>query len=163
MLEYKYLTYILFGVSLGLGKIKGPDMVFLKYLLAKTGWFPNWEPRSSDVLSAALRASHVHHIEKKGKSFFYIIPLDFNLKHTYEMLRVYRANGIFPLPHKSKWFETIVFRVRDRGQQFMYDVYKVNHDAEKFYDVITRYNKEFEKRHPGMLQDVFGKIQEKGK
>lgn len=37
-------------------------MVYMKYILSKTGLFPKWEPKIEDVLYAATKAHEVKYV-----------------------------------------------------------------------------------------------------
>ena len=113
-------------------------MVYMKYILSKTGLFPQWEPKIEDVLYAA---GQVHDIKTiitpYGDGYYYIIPLCHDNSYLRNLLRLFRANGIFLRPHKSHKYNSWVFRVPNHGQTFVRDVARVNKDAEKFKDVLV--------------------------
>lgn len=158
-LEFKNLTCYLFGVSFALGAKKGIDMVYMKYLLSKTGMFPKWEPQVSDVLRAAFQAHEIKNvITPSGKSYYYVIPADSNFRHVYELVRVFRANGIILMPHRSRKYNSIVFRVHNRGQRFMYDAMRVNLNAGSFQDVLAERKLEMPKDDP-LVKKLFGKFE----
>ena len=158
-LAFKDLTYLLFGISFVPGAKKGPDMASVKCLLGKTGLFPKWEPQASDVLCAAFRAHEIRKVQNAhGKKYFCIMPSTYNIKEIYNMVRVFRDNGVFLIPKKPKKnnrTQSIVFWVRDRGQQFMQDAFMVNQNANNFQQVLARYNN----RKDTVLKKLFGKFE----
>lgn len=157
-LEFKDLTYILFGISFVPGAKRGLDMVYMKYLLGKTGLFPRCEPQAYDVLKAAFRAYEIRKtVNARGKKYFCVVPTTYNRKEVYDMVRVFRANGVFLMPRKSKEKNRsgIVFWVRDRGQRFMQDAYIVNQNADNFQQVLAHYTQ----KKQTTLQKLFGKFE----
>ena len=129
-------------------------MASVKCLLGKTGLFPKWEPQASDVLCAAFRAHEIRKVQNAhGKKYFCIMPSTYNIKEIYNMVRVFRDNGVFLIPKKPK--KSIVFWVRDRGQQFMQDAFMVNQNANNFQQVLARYNN----RKDTVLKKLFGKFE----
>ena len=158
-LEFKDLTYLLFGISFVPGVKKGPDMVYMKYLLGKTGLFPKCEPQVSDVLRAAFQAHEIRKTRNaRGKKYFCVIPATYNFKEIYGMVRVFRANGVFLIPRvpkKNNRNQSVVFWVRDRGQQFMQDALRVNQNANNFQKVLPHYANKKET----ILKKLFGKFE----
>lgn len=134
-------------------------MANVKYLLGKTGLFPKYEPQASDVLYAAFRAHEIRKTKNaRGKVFYCIIPNERNLNEIYRMVRVFRKNGVFlipKIPKESNRTQTVVFWVRDRGQQFMRDAISVNQNANNFQQVLARYNN----RKDTVLKKLFGKFE----
>lgn len=113
-------------------------MVYAKYLLWKTGVFPKWEPRVDDVLYAAIKAHEVKFVVTPHKhGYYYVIPANYNIEYLYNLVRVFRANGIILRPHRSHNYNSIVFRVPAHGQSFIRDVVRVSHDADNFKQVLT--------------------------
>lgn len=158
-LEFKDLTYLLFGISFVPGAKKGPDMAGIKYLLGKTGLFPKWEPQASDVLCAAFRAHEIRKVQNaRGKVYYCIIPSERDFSEIYRMACLFRKHGVFLIPKKPKASnrtESIVFWVRDRGQQFMHDAFLVNQNANNFQQVLSRYNN----KKDTVLKKLFGKFE----
>ena len=113
----------------------------MKYLLYKTGKFPRYEPNVSDVLDAANAVHEVKDIKTpNGRNYFYVIPLNMNLRNLGDMLRIFRANGIILLPHHNGKYDGWVFRVPNRNQQFMQDVMRVNNNHDEFKNnILPRY------------------------
>ena len=115
----------------------------VKYLLAKTGLFPKWEPQVYDVLKAAFRAHEIRKVRNaRGKVYYCIIPSERDFSKIYHMVRLFREHGVFfipKLPKESNRTQTPVFWVRDRGQQFMQDAFVVNQNANNFQNVLARY------------------------
>lgn len=142
-LEFKDLTYFLCGISFAPGANRGPDMYYTKYWLSKTGMFPKWEPRVSDVLCAAFRAYDIRRITTpRGHKYYCVIPDSCNFKDIYGMLVLFRANGVIlmpKMPKKSNFVRSPVFWVRDRGQRFMHDVMRVNQNANNFQTVLSEH------------------------
>jgi len=134
-------------------------MIKIKYLLGKTGLFPRWEPESADVLKAAFRSYQIRKFRNsRGKKYFCIIPGDRDAKNIYHMAHVFRKNGVFLIPKfpkETNRIETVVFWVRDRGQQFMHDACLVNQNANNFQQVLKRYTNKKETT----LQKLFGKFE----
>lgn len=111
-------------------------MVYMKYLLSKTGWFPKWERDVSDVLTAAVNSFDVKNIvTSRGWKYYYIIPKSYKTRYLYDLSRVFRANGVLLRPHKSHNYNSVVFRVPNHGQPFMRDVMRVNKDKNKFKQI----------------------------
>lgn len=157
-LAFKDLTYILFGISLVPGVKKGPDMAGIKYLLSKTGLFPKWEPQAADVLRAAFRAHEVKIVVKShGRRYYYVIPFDYNVEHIREMVGVFSSNGVWLRPCISPDDGEIVFRVRDRGQEFMRDVMRVNENANNFQTVLAERRARAQKNT--VFKQMFGKFE----
>ena len=132
-------------------------MIYAKYLLSKTGLFPKWEPQVSDVLRAAFRAYEVKDVTtSRGRRYYYVIPMDNNLGHMYDMVCVFRANGVILRPCRGEGGGTVAFRVPNRGQEFMRDVLRVNQNANNFQKVLAeRQNKAIKNTN---LQKWFGKF-----
>ena len=133
-------------------------MAYVEYLLGKTGLFPKYRPQASDVLKAAFRAYEIRKaVNARGKKYFCVVPTTYNRKEIYDMVRVFRANGVFLIPRKSKENNRngIVFWVRDRGQQFMQDAYLVNQNANNFQQILAHYNQ----KKQTTLQKLFGKFE----
>ena len=132
-------------------------MAYVKYLLGKTGLFPKYRPQVYDVLKAAFRACEIRKtVNSRGKKYYCIMPTTCDFKELYEMVILFRENGVFIKPKRTKENnrnQSMVFWVRDRGQQFMHDVFRVNQDAGNFQDVVQRYNKQT------TLQKLFGKFE----
>lgn len=155
---FKDLTYILTGISFAPGAKRGPDMIYMKYLLAKTGMFPKWEPQVSDVLCAAFRAHEIKLVTNKhGREYYYVMPMTHNTQQAYEMVRMFRANGVILRPCHDKENNRFVFRVRNRGQRFMHNVMRVNENANNFQDVMAEYRaRELKKT---WFKQMFGKFE----
>ena len=132
-------------------------MIFMKYVLSKTGLFPKWEPQVSDVLEVALNSHEVKRVRTKRRiKYFYIIPMMSNAAVVDSLVRKCRANGVILRRHYSKHYNTIVYRVRDRDQQFMRDVLEVSSHAGKFQDIMQR--RETERANKKyILRELFGK------
>ncbi len=157
-LAFKDLTYILLGISFAPGVKKGPDMIYAKYLLSKTGLFPKWEPQAADVLRAAFRAHAVKDVvTSRGRKYYYVIPMDTNVRHMYDMARIFRANGVFLRPCRGTDGASVAFRVPNRGQEFMRDVMRVNENANNFQSVLAAYKARAEKETA--LKKMFGKFE----
>ena len=132
-------------------------MIFVKYVLSKTGLFPQWEPQVSDILEVALNSHVVKRVHTpRGVKYFYIIPAMPNSATTSSIVRKCRANGVILHSHYSKHYDTRVFRVRDRNQQFLRDVAEVNHNAATFQEIM---NKRLQERATKkyVLRELFGK------
>jgi len=131
----------------------------VKYLLSKTGLFPKWEPDVYDVLKAAFMAYEIRKTRNaRGKKYFCIIPSDRDMKEIYRMAHVFRRNGVFlipKLPKETNRTQTLVFWVRDRGQQFMCDATRVNQNANNFQQILQRYGQ----RKETTLHKLFGKFE----
>lgn len=156
-LAYKDLTYVLLGISFAPGVKKGPDMIYAKYLLSKTGLFPKWEPQVSDVLRAAFCAYAVKDvITSRGRRYYYVIPMNTNVQHMYDMARIFRANGVILRPCRGMDGVSVAFRVPNRGQEFMRDVMRVNENANNFQSVLAAYNARAGKET--VLKKLFGKF-----
>lgn len=138
-------------------------MAAVKRLLAKTGFFPRWETDVYDVLKAAFQAYEIRKVcSARGKKYFCIIPGVGNMKEIYRMVSVFRKNGVILIPKIPKGknrTKTVVFWVRDRGQQFMHDAYVVNKNANNFQSVLARYNS----KKQTTLQKLFGKFENEKK
>jgi hypothetical protein len=132
-------------------------MVFMKYVLSKTGLFPKWEPQVSDVLEVALDAHEVKRVTTpRGAKYFYVIPAFTNREVNVKIIQKCRANGILLRPHYSAHYNMTVYRVRDRGQQFMRDVTEVSRNADVFQDIMLR--RETERANKKyILRELFGK------
>lgn len=132
-------------------------MAYVKYLLGKTGLFPKYRPQVYDVLKAAFRACEIRKtVNSRGKKYYCIMPATCDFKELYEMMILFRENGVFIKPKRTKKNnrnQSMVFWVRDRGQQFMQDAFRVNQNAGNFQDVVQRYNKQT------VLQKLFGKFE----
>lgn len=115
-------------------------MVYMKYLLSKTGWFPKWEPEISDVLKAASMIYEVKNIVTPNKNrYYYVIPNNYSIRHMWDMLRVFRANGVILRPHRSRKYRELLFRVPNHGQQFMQDVMRVSQDVNNVQKVLSEH------------------------
>ncbi|MBQ6736758.1 MAG: hypothetical protein IJQ90_04740 [Alphaproteobacteria bacterium] len=134
-------------------------MVYMKYLLGKTGLFPKYKPQACDVLSAAFRACDVKDVvNSHGRRFYYVTPMNYNIRHMYDMVRVFRANGVFLRPCRdNENGGSIMFRVPNRGQRFMRDVMRVNENAGNFQSVLAEYNARA--AETTVLQKMFGKFE----
>ena len=134
-------------------------MAYVKYLLGKTGLFPKCEPQAYDVLKAAFQAYEIRKVQNAhGKTYFCVMPGTYNLQDIYNMVLLFRANGVFLVPKKPKESnncKTVVFWVRDRGQQFMQDAFHVNQNADNFQQVLNRYNN----AKTPLLKKMFGKFE----
>ncbi len=112
-------------------------MVYMKYLLGQTGLFPKWEPKVEDVLEAIGELDEVKNIvTPRGDCYYYVIPLSYDLRSIHRMLRLFRANGVWLVPHVSRNYYQVVFRARNNGQEFLRDVMRVNRDIENFHKVL---------------------------
>lgn len=117
-------------------------MGLAKYFLAKTGWFPKWEPCADDVLNAANLVFEIKNVHNsRGKWFYYIIPSSTDPQHLVKITRLFRANGVILRPHRSKNYKSLVLRVPDHEQKFMQDVMAVHQDSRKFQDVLAEYTR----------------------
>lgn len=155
----KDLTYTLRGVFWGPLKRKRPYMSLVKYYLNKKfNLTPRWEPHVDDVLSAALAVYRVHRVKRpNGKHYFYVMPSANNLRYMLDVMRVFRANGIVLIPHKSKEYgDKWVLVVRDRGQQFMSDVRHTNKETEYFRDTVVPAYTAAHKDKKYLLPQLFG-------
>lgn len=115
-------------------------MVYMKYILSKTGWFPKWERGIEDVLNAASMVYDVKDVVTPRRNrYYYVIPNDYNIRHMWDMLRVFRANGVILRPHRSGNYNSLVFRVPNHGQRFMRDVMRVSQDADNFQKVLSEH------------------------
>ena len=113
-------------------------MVYMKYVLSKTGWFPKWERGVEDILDAASMVYDVKNIVTPHKNHYYYVMTDnYSIRHLHGMLRLFRANGIFLRPHKSREYSGLVFRVPNHGQRFMQDVMRVTQDANNIHKVLS--------------------------
>lgn len=113
-------------------------MVYMKYILSKTGLFPKWEPKIEDVLYAATKAHEVKYvITPRRHGFYYVIPANYDIRYLYDLTRVFRANGIILRPHRSHNYNSVVFRVPAHGKHFMRDVMRVSQDADNFQRVLA--------------------------
>lgn len=132
-------------------------MVFMKYVLSKTGLFPKWEPQVSDVLEVALDAHDVKRVTTShGAKYFYVIPAFTNREVNAKIIQKCRANGILLRPHYSAHYNMTVYRVRDRGQQFMRDVMHVSQHTGNFQEILKR--RETERANKKyILRELFGK------
>ena len=134
-------------------------MSYVKYLLGKTGLFPKCEPQIYDVLKAAFQAYEIRKTQTaRGHKYFCVIPGTYRLDDINKMVQLFRANGVFLVPKKPKKTnncKTIVFWVRDRGQPFMQDTFRVNQNANNFQQVMHRYNN----RKSPMLKKLFVKFE----
>ena len=126
-------------------------MVFMKYLLGQTGFFPQWEPRVDDVLYAATLAHEIERHKFKnrfmahGKWYYYVIPKHYKISYLYDLTRVFRANGVILRPHKSHTFKGVVFRVPSHGQDFMRKVRIVNENIDNFQKILSEYDLQMSK------------------
>lgn len=128
-------------------------MVYMKYVLSKTGWFPKWERGVEDVLSAASMVFDVKPvITPRGRYYYYVIPNDHGIRYVHNMLRLFRANGVILRPHRSRKYSSVVFRVPIRGQQFMHDVKRVNEDVDNFQTVLKERNIDISAGNSALLQ-----------
>jgi len=133
-------------------------MVFVKYLLGKTGLFPKCLPQVNDVLEAALDSYEISRVKTpRGVRYFYVVPtFPDNREMVAKLLRTFRANGVILHAHFSKHYNMRVYRVRDRGQQFMRDVIKVNQDAGQFQNIM-KYRIQEITMAPNMLVKLLGR------
>lgn len=121
-------------------------MVYAKYVLWKMGLAPQWEPKIEDVLYAATRAHDVKKIVTPNRHwYYYVIPARYDIRYLYDLTRVFRANGVILRPHKSRNYNSIIFRVPNRHQQFMHDVARVNKEVDAFGNVLAEHNIEMSK------------------
>lgn len=116
-------------------------MVYIKYLLGKTGWFPKLEPKVEDVLIASDMVYAVKNVVTPHKvHYYYVVPAKYDIKYLYELLRIFRANGVWLKPHRSKHYNARVFRVRNKKQMFMYDVIRVCQDMDNVQTVLAEHD-----------------------
>ena len=134
-------------------------MLLVKYVLSKTGLFPKWEPQISDVLEVALNSHTVKRVHTpRGVKYFYIIPAMSNSATVSSIVNKCRANGIILHRHYSNHYNMAVYRVRDRGQQFMCDVADVSCNASNFQKIMdTRMRERAKKKY--ILRELFGKYE----
>ena len=134
-------------------------MIFMKYVLSKTGLFPKWQPQVSDVLKVALDSYEIKHIKTRhGAHYFYVIPSYSDRRLVADLVRTFRANGVILHAHYSKHYGMKVYRVRDRGQQFMRDAVKVSYNAGEFPGIMEkRLAERANKRY--ILRELFGKYE----
>ena len=121
-------------------------MSYAKYVLSKTGLFPKLDPSAADVLDAVNRLYEIDEVEtKRGHRYYYIIPLNDDLKYLRGLTDIFSSNGVILRPHRSKHYQRIVFRVPNRSQRFLSDVMDVYQDRAKYQNVLVSYNKKREK------------------
>ncbi len=134
-------------------------MVYMKYLLGKTGWFPKLEPKVEDVLIASDMVYAVKNVVTPHKGhYYYVIPANYKIRYLYELLRIFRANGVWLKPHKSKNYNARVFRVRDKGQIFMHDVMRVCQDVDNFQKVLAEHDIQTPSQS---LSDLLNKLEQR--
>lgn len=134
-------------------------MVYMKYLLGKTGWFPKLEPNVEDVLIASDMVYAVKNVVTPHKGrYYYVIPTNYRIRYLYDLLRIFRANGVWLQPHKSKNYHARVFRVRDKGQIFMRDVMRVCQDYDNFQKVLAERNVQMPSQS---FQDLLKKLEQR--
>lgn len=134
-------------------------MILVKYILSKTGLFPQWQPQVSDVLEVALDAHEIKRVTTpRGAKYFYVIPAISNREINAKLVRTFRANGIILRRHHSEHYNTDVYRVRDRGQQFMCDAVAVSHHAGNFQKIMNRQLEERANKKY-ILRELFGKYE----
>lgn len=134
-------------------------MVYMKYLLGKTGWFPKLEPNVEDVLIASDMVYAVKNVVTPNKShYYYVIPANYEIKYLYNLLRIFRANGVWLKPHKSKNYNARVFRVRDKGQIFMRDVARVYQNIDNFQKVLSEHDIQTPSQS---LSDLLNKLEQR--
>lgn len=128
-------------------------MVYMKYVLSKTGWFPKWERGVEDVLSAASMVFDVKNVvTPSDRHFYYVILSDKSFRNIHNVLRLFRANGVILRPHRSHKYSGVVFRVPNYGQQFMRDVMRVNQDIDNFQTVLKERNIEMSAENSALLR-----------
>ena len=117
-------------------------MSFGRYLLYRATHITKWEPQVSDVLDVV---NSVHSIKEvvtpRGRHYFYVFPVYYDFAHVADLLRTFRSNGVFLRPHKSRNYGELVWRVPDRGQQFMSDVMRVMSDGDEFQKMLIQRSK----------------------
>ena len=130
-------------------------MVYMKYVLSKTGWFPKWERGVEDILDAASMVYDVKNIVTPHENYYYyVMPNNYSIRHLHGMLRLFRANGIFLRPHKSREYSGLVFRVPNHGQQFMQDVMRVTQDANNIYKVLSEHGLDMSLSEPKLAERI---------
>lgn len=113
-------------------------MGYTRYMLSKTGLFPKMEPDVADVLKAATMVHDVKYIvTPRGGKYYYVIPVNNNLRNMVDVMRIFRSNGVTLRLHKSGHYKSWIFRTPSRGQRFMRDVMRVNHDIDSFQRVLA--------------------------
>lgn len=112
-------------------------MSYTKYILNKTGLFPKWNPRVEDIFDVA-RNYDVTTV--KGLGYYYVIPTNYDFRYICKMLHTFRSNGIILRPHRSRYYNALVFRVPNRNQQFMHDVIRVSQDWNNFEQILAERN-----------------------
>ncbi len=119
-------------------------MGYMKYLLYKTGHFPKYEPAVSDVLEAAIKTYRLEKvIVSNGRHYFYVFPMHRDWTHLSELMRIFRSNGVFLLPHKSRHYAEWVLRVPNHNQEFMKNVMNVSNNKDEFQKLLLqKYGKE---------------------
>ncbi len=128
-------------------------MVYMKYVLSKTGWFPKWERGVEDVLSAASMVFDVKNVvTPSDRHFYYVILSDKSFRNIHDVLRLFRANGVILRPHRSHKYSGVVFRVPNHGQKFMRDVMRVNQDIDNFQTVLKERNIEMSAENSALLR-----------
>ncbi len=135
-------------------------MVFMKYVLSRTGFFPGCEPDVSDVLSAVRCVQDLKNLhDNRGVWYWYVKPKVWNAKSVMHMMRLFRANGVFLRPHRSKNYNEWFLVVRDRNQHFINDVDTVYRNPLSITDVKEHRKKEIAKRRENFdnLQRFLGR------
>lgn len=107
-------------------------MVFIKYVLWRSGLCPKYMPDVSDVSKAA---EDVRDIQRLRKESWYVFPKNWDIKYIIKLRRLFRANGVFLHPHYSRYYQEWILRVADRNQRFMWNVKDVFDDASNFEKV----------------------------
>lgn len=122
-------------------------MVFMKYLLSRTGLFPQYEPDVSDVLTVANKVRRVKRLRNDlGGRYWYVFPKNRKRHNIKDMVRLFRANGVLLHSHYSETYNEWVWITRDWNQQFMSDVKKVVSDETSFEKIAKRREREIARR-----------------
>ena len=130
-------------------------MVYMKYVLSKTGWFPKWERGVEDILDAASMVYDVKNVVTPHENHYYYVMTDnYSIRHLHGMLRLFRANGVFLRPHKSREYSGRVFRVPNHGQQFMQDVMRVTKDVNNIHNVLSERGLDMSLSEPKLAERI---------
>ncbi|MBO7509133.1 MAG: hypothetical protein J6T57_02570 [Alphaproteobacteria bacterium] len=112
-------------------------MGYIKYCLYETGLFPRLEPQISDVLDAALWVDWVKEdMTSHGRSYYYVMPTKSTIRSYVNIAWVFRENGVLLRLYRSKQYGGVVFRVPNRGQDFIKNVKAVNENVDVFQTQI---------------------------
>ena len=117
-------------------------MSYARFVVSKTGLFPKMALEATNVLDVANSLSEM----ARSKNYYYFIPARYDIRSLMALADTFTSNGVLLVPHRSRHYQRIVFRVPKRNQEFLSDVWSVYRNRENYQAVLAKYNKRLERR-----------------